>query len=81
MKDGGYKRLFDRCTAWAARVRNPRTKVLWHVPTARLGDAWSLQITREQVHVADVTGWDVRLVCTPEGLEAHMVERPPAPPV
>jgi hypothetical protein len=81
MKEGGYKRLFERTSEYVQRVRNPETRDLWSISRAKLSDGWDLRPALEQVRTAEKAGWHVRLVADTDGLRAVMVRNPGNPPV
>jgi hypothetical protein len=80
MKEGGYKRLFERTAAWVNQVRNPETRPLWHIDN--FNTAYDMQGALQQAITAQKAGWHLELWAEEDGsLSCRMVKNPGAPPV
>lgn len=81
MKDGGYKRLKERCANWVSAVRHPHVIPDFFIEQAKLDDGWKLATLYATAKTMDLAGYDTRLVATHDGLACQFVKRPGIPPV
>ena len=82
MKDGGYKRLKDRCARWINRARYPDRKAIFQIPKARLDESWNLSQTAAQLRLAQSLGWEGRLRVLDDGsLECEVIKLPGEAPL
>ena len=82
MKDGGYKRLKERCEIWVGRVLYPQRRNLFLIEKSRLGEGWTLETSAAQLKTAQDLGWEGRIKIDEEGnLVCDIIKAPGTPPL